>query len=708
MIDPRPPSNGAAAPGAQATPARITDPMSRTDDWGGPALEGPEQSRQTFPATFGRYHARREIARGGFGVVFEGWDPQLERAVAIKVPLPELLDSPEKSRAFLDEARRAVKLEHPGIVGVHDAGEADGFAYIVTQYIRGESLADRLARGRFAPEEASRLVARLAGVVHFAHTQGWVHRDIKPANVLLDEEGEAHLTDFGIATRLDDLRRAVGGAPGTPPYMPPEVVRPLLAGDTPGPADHRADVYALGVLLYESMTGRRPFDHDTRRGLFEQIVHAEPVPPRLLNPIVPERLEEICLRAMAKDPAKRHRTASDLRDALQPPMIDARPASPQPVAMAPRNAQPWLTAIVVALLVLIVVLVGMRLRPGSEAAGVPPVAPSVEPAIVSGGVAELRAWRDEREKRRETERAGLPAKPVPKAERPADDAWPKPFQALQQKIADAKLAGDEKKEFDSLMKATNELIETGHFEVARVAAERMVVISGKDVARVPFAYGQLGLAQYRLGDAEAAIASYEEAHKVYRGLYEKIEKFPDTKQRKESLGHLARLIGLMLNRVGNANKYLERYANAAAAYAEGQALLEKHDRKSELLTLLSNVGTLHSVRGEHAKAAEVHQRALAIAREIKDEREESELLINLGNSQSRAGDNESAIKSYERAYKLIDANATYEARTRVLINWITSLLEMGRAADANKLASQLRRIARPEDEDARKVLKLID
>ena len=280
------------------------------------------------PASLGRFVIRRELGRGGFGVVYLALDPRLGREVALKVPHSQAFADPELRERFQREARAAAGLDHPNLVSVFECGEADAVAYIALAYCPGISLADWLNKhtGPAPSKEAAQLIAALAQAVHYAHEHGIVHRDLKPANILLQCDAPSSsaelpplnsylpkIADFGLAKNLggDAPHTQTGTIAGTPSYMAPEQTG--AKGPGVGPA---TDVYALGAILYELLTGWAPFQGETVLDTLHQVRFLEPIPPSRLWSGLSRDLETICLKCLEKDPAKRYPTARALADDL--------------------------------------------------------------------------------------------------------------------------------------------------------------------------------------------------------------------------------------------------------------------------------------------------------------------------------------------------------------------------------------------------------
>ena len=252
------------------------------------------------------------VGAGGFGTVLRARDPELDRVVALKIPHLGRLADAEHRRRFLEEARHLAHLRHPAVVPVYEVGEASGVPFLVTEFVQGTTLAGSLKQRRPTPHEAAALCARIAEALHHAHEAGIVHRDVKPGNLMLDEQGEPFLMDFGLAKDItgEITISTSGEVLGTPAYMSPE----QAAGESQA-VDRRTDVYSLGVVLYELLTGELPFRGNNQMVLY-QLLHEEPRPPRALNHRVPQDLERVCLKAMSKEPAHRYATARQMQEDL--------------------------------------------------------------------------------------------------------------------------------------------------------------------------------------------------------------------------------------------------------------------------------------------------------------------------------------------------------------------------------------------------------
>jgi WD40 repeat protein len=264
---------------------------------------------------FGDYEILEELGRGGMGVVYRARQVSLNRFVALKLILAGQLASESEVRRFRTEAEAAARLDHPNIVPIYEIGEHDGRQYFSMKWVEGGALSERISNRQFqiSNHNAAALLAAIARAVHYAHQRGVLHRDLKPSNILLDAQGQPHLTDFGLAKMLDRNSGLThsGSVMGTPNYLAPEVA----AGKTKE-VTTAADVFSLGAILYELLTGRPPFEAETVAATLQNVLNAEPPSPRSLNPSVPRDLEIICLKALEKEPGRRYGSAELLADEL--------------------------------------------------------------------------------------------------------------------------------------------------------------------------------------------------------------------------------------------------------------------------------------------------------------------------------------------------------------------------------------------------------
>ncbi len=377
MSEPRPPDDTGShlgktklisGPNAVPSGARSTASQGGAFD-----VTGQPTDAHPLPQAIGRFEVRACLGGGAFGWVYRAFDPTLRREVAIKLPRAERLQTPIDRARFLNEARAAATIRHPHVVPVHEIGEMDGTPFIVMGYVPGPTLAAVLTQRKeaFPPHEAAKIVRSLALAVQAAHDKGVVHRDLKPANVLFDpEHAEYVVTDFGLARVVDpsDPRVSTTGIAGTPSYMPPEQARGESAAIGP-----RSDVYALGVILFELLTGRLPFTGGSVAEVISKVLMAPPPAASSLQANIPPALDAVCRKAMAKEPDDRYSSAAELAATLS--QIDEPESLPHatqtfqrssPVRSVPAKRNTRLVAIIALLLIAVIVAIGVSLSGSSK------------------------------------------------------------------------------------------------------------------------------------------------------------------------------------------------------------------------------------------------------------------------------------------------------------------------------------------------------
>jgi len=334
--------------------------------------------------TVGKYRLVEKLGQGGMAQVYKAYQPDLDRYVAVKILHPHLTGDPDFKARFRREARAVAALEHPNIVRIYDFDTAEGLAFLVMECVEGTNLRTRLrdmaGRGELLDLPAvAHIVAALADALDYAHRQGVVHRDLKPSNVLIDPEGRPVLNDFGIARMLDATAiTETGSTPGTPAYMSPEQGQ----GE---PGDARSDIYALGVLLYQLCTGQVPFDADTPYAIILKHITAPLPPPRTLRPDLPEAVERVILKAMAKDPAGRFQTAGDMARAVRVAFEPAADGQPAPAASQEGQGERRSTLRRVFPFAAAAAIVGLVLLLGWLLGWFSPDAPAAQPtALITG------------------------------------------------------------------------------------------------------------------------------------------------------------------------------------------------------------------------------------------------------------------------------------------------------------------------------------
>ncbi|MFZ1983914.1 MAG: serine/threonine-protein kinase [Desulfatitalea sp.] len=299
---------------------------------------------------YGRYRIVKELGKGTMGVVYQAHDPQIDRMVALKILRPDRVTSESFVARFLKEARAIGRLSHPNIVTIYDVGEDHGTVYIAMEFLKGEPFNEVVRSGRLTVPQCVDIARQVAQTLDYAHRQGIVHRDIKPSNIILTEDSQVKLTDFGIA-RIEDTgagqQTQAGEILGTPVYMSPEQVMGQIV-------DGRSDLFSVGVILYEMVVGRRPFSGNNIAAIFRAITHDVPEVPSAADPFIPQSLSDLIMKSLAKETGQRFQTGRQMAEALAIVLPDGKIVDKSSTE-APRRSN---TQRIVAAIVLFVVIAG--------------------------------------------------------------------------------------------------------------------------------------------------------------------------------------------------------------------------------------------------------------------------------------------------------------------------------------------------------------
>jgi tetratricopeptide (TPR) repeat protein/predicted Ser/Thr protein kinase len=360
------PPTPAAKAGTAAAPAPAPPPPPRQGDGSNVATAGPWAALGIASSSdhvdFGpRYRIDRLLGQGGMGAVYKAWDKELERPVALKLIRPELAVDPAVEQRFKQELLLASKISHKNILRIHDLGEAAGVKFITMAFVEGQDLHQLLAaEGKLTLERTLKIARQLCGALEAAHNEGVVHRDFKPQNILLDKQENVYVSDFGLAKSLehDTGMTKSGEFLGTPRYMAPEQVQG-------GKIDHRADLYALGLILYEMVTGDVPFHADTTLQLMYKRVHEVPKSPKTLNPDLPDWITGIIMKCLERNPDQRYQNAAeilqDINAGVAPPTV-AKTESRQFTFALPVMSRARWAGVIAAILVVAIAIGALVLR----------------------------------------------------------------------------------------------------------------------------------------------------------------------------------------------------------------------------------------------------------------------------------------------------------------------------------------------------------
>ncbi len=609
---------------------------------GGDTLPSAGQPRGTFrvPSVAG-YEVLGELGRGGMGVVYKARQVRLNRLVALKMILAGDHAGPEAALRFLAEAEAVARLHHPHIVQVFAFGECDGRPYFEMEYVDGGNLAERLDGTPRPAREAARLVETLARAIHEAHLRGLVHRDLKPANILLAADGVPKIADFGLAKWLD----AEAGPTrthlivGSPSYMAPE-----QAGPGPVPVGPAADVYSLGAILYELLTGRPPFQASTVLETLERVRSDEPVSPARLRPRLPRDLVTACLKCLEKDPARRYASAADLADDLRRfeagETIRARPVRGPERLWRWCRREPAVASLALALMAGLAGVAAEWWRAETHLAE----------AIRQRGLAEQNAIRQVE--------SGLRERTARLRSQARFDSAMRALRKIEEITKDAVLLREARLEG---LRATLLQTALGFYRELQASLEEDA--SPGTRAQLSDAYTRVGRVTWELGLREESLAAYRRS----LALAEQVAAAaPDDPRVRASLGKAHARIGFNFRTMG-------RPAEALRSYERARAIQERlaldgppgAPRREELSWTLSNLGVIRQELGDPGEAIRLHRRAIAIheglARSSPDNpQHRSDLAWGcryLGLALAGSGDRDSALGQFLQAASLLEGPA---------------------------------------------------
>jgi tetratricopeptide (TPR) repeat protein/tRNA A-37 threonylcarbamoyl transferase component Bud32 len=545
-----------------------------------------DQAAQPPVPRVGRYELLELLGTGGFGSVWRARDTELDREVAVKLPRSGRFTSPEEEERFLREARSTAQLQHPGIVSVHDVGRDNNIVYLVAELVRGVSLEERLSSGRLSFRGAAELMAQVAEALDYAHQQGVVHRDLKPANIMLSSEGcgpvgandsaapttspgpritdhgQPRIMDFGLAKRKagEITITLEGHVLGTPAYMSPEQIRHSHA------VDGRSDVYSLGVILYEVLTGELPF-RGTTQMVLQQVLLDEPRPPRRLNDKIPRDLETIMLKCLAKEPTRRYRTAGELAADLRR-WLAGEPIQARPVRSAERLWR-W-----------------CRRKPA-----VASLAALLLLAVVVGFAAVTWQWRRAVESNRR-----------------ADHSFHQAREAVNKFYT--RVGRETLFDTPQLQPLRKDLL-----EIALAYESDFLRQRGDDPTvqfHVAVAYRNVGSFRLEIGTREGALECFQKSCEILEQL---VRADPANPQYRNNLAYSYNNLGLAYDGTGQLDKAFQYYEQARAiAYKLTEDDPDQREYQNTLGTAYLNLGAYYGVTGQGSQESRSYQ----LAQEIYD------------------------------------------------------------------------------------------
>jgi serine/threonine protein kinase/Flp pilus assembly protein TadD len=641
--------------------------------------------------TIGRFQLIREVGKGAFGSVWLGKDPTLDREVAVKVPRKGQLDAKE-SEQFFREARAAAQLKHPNIVPVHEIGKDGETIYIVSDFVKGVSLKDRLAVNLMGMRESSELCIKVAGALAHAHEKGVIHRDLKPANIMLDDHQEPYVMDFGLAKReTGEITMTMDGQIlGTPAYMSPE----QASGDSHS-SDGRTDVYSIGVILFKMLTGELPF-RGNKRMLIHQVINEEPPSPTKLNSNVDKDLATITVKCMQKDPNKRYAKASDLADDLQR-YLDGKPIIANPVSSIERGwrwckRKPALAgALATSLLLLTALAIGGPVAASYQASLKTQAQTAKDDAVDARNEAEderdranlaSKKYREEFETSSEMLEVFTGAFAGVNPDKGAD------YQMTAKDVLIQAKKTLEKSEFEKWSKArmfeslTVSFLGIGEYDSAVSTAQQSLELLQEILPNHPdtlLAMGNLAASYSAAGRLNMALELNEKTLELRR------EKLGPKHQ--DTLRTMSSLAG-NYSATGQLDKALE--LNKQTLKLRIEALGRDHP---DTLVSMNNLANSLSDVGKPHQALEIKEQVLELRQEKlgPDHPDTWQAIANLGVSYTAVGRTEEALKLKEQAFKLRENKLGLDHPNTLVSmnNLVVSYAGVGRFGEALELAEQV-------------------
>ncbi|MBT7253648.1 MAG: protein kinase, partial [Planctomycetaceae bacterium] len=586
-----------------------------------------------------QFRLEQEVGTGAFGTVYKARDIELDRAGALKIPR-RLNMAEEEQDQFLREARAAAQLSHPNIVSVHTVGRDGDTLYIVSDFVDGVDLADKITVTRFTPRQSVLLCVKVAAAIEHAHQHGVIHRDLKPSNIMLNSDNEPLVMDFGLAKRdAGEITMTYEGKLlGTPAYMPPEQAR----GEGHD-VDGRADIYSIGVILFELLTGELPF-RGSARMLLNQVIHDQPPSPRKLQSAIPKDLETITLKCLEKDPDKRYKSCASLGEDLQA-WADHKPIKARPTTWMGRSwrwckRKPAVAAMSVGILL---VLVGATVISTVFAVAATREARAVE---VQRGLAESRAVEAKRAQENADEQRRLTQKQKESSDRN--------FKLAREAVDE--LTAVSQDELFNLPQT--EPVREALLEKAKVFYEKFVGQEGDDpqlMAAMGDAYQRLGQIHYRLGDRVAAITEFERSIRIYDQL---VKTHPNVPRYAGSLSSMYVDMARVLFIGGQTDEVIGFYTKAILIKEQ---LAKDHPdsllQANNLAITYGNLSRVQSTLGQTVLAINTINKAILIEEQlVKDHPEIMEYASSLCSSYNQLanvlrkhGKTDEAIGFYKKA-----------------------------------------------------------